>query len=136
MADSIRTVLAIYIIWHPNYSKGSDIAELIRRHFHSERYKNVLGDMELNVFFRSSPAPNAVTPLDIDLDEAVATAVVVLAESTLAEDLAWRKYVDGLISDAEAKGLGSRVFPVKLEEAGLDIGQDIQALRWDPLGRE
>ena len=131
MADSTHTILAVYIVWHPNYSEGSDIAELIRGHFRSGRYKNVLGDVGLSVVFRSSPAPNAAMPLDIDLDEAETTAVVVLAESELAGDSAWRGYVDDLINDAEAKGLGSRVFPVVLEEADLDIGLDVQALRWD-----
>ena len=131
MADSPHTILAVYIVWHPNYSEGSDIAELIRGHFRSGRYKNVLGDVGLSVVFRSSPAPSAATPLDIDLDEAETTAVVVLAESELAGDSAWRRYVDNLIKDAEAKGLGSRVFPVVLEEADLDIGFDVQALRWD-----
>ena len=131
MVDSTHTILAVYIVWHPGYSEGSDIAELIRGHFRNGRYKNVLGDMGLSVVFRSSPVPDAATPLDIDLDEAETAAVVVLAESALAGDPAWRKYVDKLINDAEAKGLSSRVFPVTLEKAGLDIGFDVQALRWD-----
>lgn len=131
MADSTHTILAVYIVWHPNYSKGSDIAELIRGYFRNGRYKNVLGDMGLSVVFRSSSVPDAAVPLDIDLDEAETAAVVVLAESALAGDPAWRKYVDELINDAEAKGLSSQVFPVTLEKAGLDIGFDVQALRWD-----
>ena len=130
MAEATHTMLAVYIVWHPNYSKGLDIAELIRRHFHSERYKNVLGNVELSVFFSNSPAPNSAMPLDIDLDEAETTAIVVLAESELAGDSAWREYVDGLIEATRAKGLGARVFPVVSENAGL-IGIDEQALRWD-----
>ena len=131
MAEATHTILSVYIVWHPNYSKGSDIAELIHGHFRNGRYKNVLGDIGLSVVFRSSPVPDAETPLDIDLDEAETTAIIVLAESALAGDSAWREYVDGLINDAEAQGLGSRVFPVTLERAGLDIGSDVQALRWD-----
>ena len=131
MAESPHTMLAVYIIWHPNYSKGSKIAESIRGHFRNGRYKNVLGNIGLSVVFRSSPVPDAETPLAIDLDDAETTAIIVLAESALAGDSAWRKYVDELINDAKAKGLGSQVFPVTLEKAGLDIGADVQALRWD-----
>ena len=131
MAEATHTILSVYIVWHPNYSKGSDIAELIRKHFRDGRYKNVLGDIGLSVIFRSSPVPDAETPLDIDLDEAETTAIIVLAESVLAGDAAWRKYVDRLIHDAEAKGLGSQVFPVTLEKAGPDIGANVQALRWN-----
>ena len=43
MTDSTRTILAVYVVWHPNYSEGSKIAELVYEHFRSERYKNVLG---------------------------------------------------------------------------------------------
>ncbi len=123
-------MLAVYVVWHPNYPKGSDIAELIRGHFRNGRYKNVLGDVGLSVVFRSSPVPDAETPPAIALDEAETTAVIVLAESALAGDSAWLEYVDCLVNDAEAKGLSSRVFPVTLEKAGL-IGIDEQALRWD-----
>ena len=131
MTDSTRTILTIYVVWHPNYSAGSKIAELIRRHFRSERYKNVSENVELNVFFRSSPAPNAALPLPIDLDEAETTAVVVLAESELVGDSEWVAYIRNLAERIEARGFGSRLFPVMLEEAGLGIEIDQQALRWD-----
>lgn len=130
MADSTRTMFAVYIVWHPKYSEGSKFAELIRGHFRSERYKNVLGDMELNIFFRNNPEPDAETPLGINLDEAESTAVVVFAESSLAGDSAWGEYVENLINDTRSKGLGSRVFPVTLKETG-NIELDVQTLRWD-----
>ena len=131
MADLARAILAVHVVWHPNYSEGSDIAELIFEHFRSERYKNVLGNVDLNVAFHSAPEPNSETPVDIDLSEADTSAVVVLVESSLAADSVLRKYVDGLIDDAIARGFGARVFPVAVEEAGLDVGFDVQALRWD-----
>ena len=131
MTDSNRTILAIYVVWHPNYSAGLEIAEFVRRHFRGERYKNVLGNVELSVVFSSSVAPNAASPLAIDLDEAATTAVVVLAESELVGDSGWVNYIHNLAERTEKKGLGSRLFPVMLEEAGLGIKIDQQALRWD-----
>ena len=131
MTDSTRTILTIYVVWHPNYSEGSEIAELVRRHFHSERYKNVSENVELSVFFRSSPAPNAALPLPIDLDEAETTAVIVLVESELVRDSEWVDYIHDLAERTESIGLGSRLFPVMLEKANLGIEIDLQALRWD-----
>ena len=86
--------------------------------------KHVLGNVELNVFFRSSPAPNAALPLPIDLDEAETTAVIVLAESELVGDSEWVDYVHNLAEHTEDRGFGSRLFPIMLEEAGLDIKID------------
>ncbi len=81
--------------------------------------------------FRSAPAPGSATPLPIELDEAETTAIVVLAESTLVADPAWVGYVCELVDRTEAAGLSSRVFPVAMERAALDIEVDEQALRWD-----
>ena len=131
MVDLARAILAVHVVWHPNYSEGSDIARLIFEHFRSKRYKNLLGNVDLNIAFHSAPEPNTELPVDIDLSEAETSAVVVLAESELAKDSAWRKYVEGLINDANSRGFVARVYPVAVEAEGLDVGFDIQAVRWD-----
>ena len=131
MTDSTRTILAVYVVWHPDYSAGSEIAELVYGHFRSERYKNVLGNMGLSVVFHSSPVPNAVLPPAIDLDGAETTAVIVLSDSKLAGDSEWVNYIRNLAERTEARRFGSQLFPVTLEEKGLDIEIDQQALRWD-----
>ena len=131
MTDSTRTILAVYVVWHPNHVAGSKIAEMVYEHFRSERYKNILGNVGLSVVSRSSPAPNAALPLAIDLDEAETTAVIVLAESELVGDSEWVDYIRNLAERTESRGFGSRLFPVIIEEKGLDIKIDQQALRWD-----
>ena len=131
MTDSTRTILAVYVVWHPNHAAGSKIAEMVYEHFRSERYKNILGNVGLSVVSRSSPAPNAALPLAIDLDEAETTAVIVLAESELVGDSEWVDYIRNLAERTESRGFGSRLFPVIIEEKGLDIKMDEQALRWN-----
>lgn len=130
MTDPNRTILAIYVVWHPNYSEGSKIAELVHKHFRGERYKNVLGNVELRVIFLNSTEPNEASPLAIDLDEAETTAVIVLAESELVGDSGWVDYIHNLAERTKDKGLGSQLFPVMLEEKELDIKIAQQALRW------
>ncbi|MDE3000753.1 MAG: hypothetical protein OXU79_16895 [Gemmatimonadota bacterium] len=125
MADWTRAILAVHVVWHPNFSKRSDIADSVFEHFRSERNKNVLGNVDLNVAFHNAPVPGTETPIDIDLSEAETSAVVVLAESALAADSEWRKHVDGLINEANTRGFGARVFPVVVEKAGLDAGFEI-----------
>ena len=111
------------------------MASQLFRGIESERDKNVSENVELSVFFRSNPAPNAAFPLPIDLDEAETTAVVVLAESELVGDSEWVDYIHNLAERTESIGLGSRLFPVMQEEAGLGIEIDQQALRWDRWSR-
>lgn len=80
-----------------------------------------------------SSRPALCRPLfSVALDEAETTAVVVLADATLAADAAWVNYVQQVSAAAEGAGLGSRLFPVSVEAGVLGSLQvDEQALRWD-----
>ncbi len=131
MSDTARPFLAVYVAWHPAYAEGEQIAQLLHEHFRRKLYENVAGGTGLSVIFRSAPAPGAATPLPIDLNEAETTAIVVLAESNLVKDDAWKAYVHDLGARTEEVGFGARLFPISLEKDALSIGVVQQALRWD-----
>lgn len=142
MSDPTRPFLVVYIIWHPGFHGGAEIAEALREHFRRKLYENVTGGTGLSVIFRSEPAPGCATPLPINLDEARTTAIVVLVEPNLARDSAWVRYVRELVEHTEAAGLGSRVFPVtleqesvlaiKLDERGFPYMGNVPIVRMDP----
>ena len=121
----------LYVAWHPGYVKGAAIAERLYQHFGSHRYRNIVGGAGVSVLFRSASAPKSATPLPIEWDDADATAVVLLVDDVLASDPDWVQYIHGLVGEAEAKGLGARVFPVTMAAGVLKVGLEIQALRWD-----
>ena len=122
---------ALYVAWHPGYEEGAAIAERLHQHFGSHRYRNIVGGAGVSVLFRSTAAPGSATPIPIEWDDADATAVVLLVDDVLASDPDWVQYVHGLVSEADAKGLNARVFPVTVAAGVLDVGLEIQALRWD-----
>lgn len=131
MSEIIRPLLVIYVVWHPDFADGAEIAEALRKHFRRELYENVAGGTGLSVIFRSVAPPNANIPLDIDFNEAHTTAVVVLADRTLAADEQWTQYVRALGENANTVGLHARVFPVSIDRPALaSLGAE-QALRWD-----
>lgn len=132
MPDSTRPFLVVYIVWHPAFAAGAEIAERVREHFRRQLYANVAGGAGLSVIYRSTPPPGETTPLPIALDEADTTAVVVLADVTLAADVTWANYVQQIGAATEAVGLASRLFPVSIEAGALgSLKVDEQALRWD-----
>ncbi len=132
MTDLSRPLLVIYVIWHPDFADGSEIAEVLREHFRRKLYENIAGGTGLSVIYRYSTAPGLTTPLPIDLREAETTAVVVLTDPNLVKDLAWTEYVQELVERTEEAGLGTRVFPVAIESGVLgSLGVAEQALRWD-----
>ena len=115
MADLTNPFLVVYIVWHPDLNGGAGIAEALREHFRRKLFENVAGGTGLSVIYRSVSPPGSATPLQINLDEAETTAIVVLADSKLAADAAWIGYVRELASRTEAASLGTRVFPVSIE---------------------
>lgn len=132
MADSTRPFLVVYVVWHPAFIAGAEIAERVREHFRRQLYANVAGGAGLSVMYRSTPAPGEKIPLPIPLDEAETTAVVVIADPLLAGDADWVGYVQQIGAATEAAGLGSRLFPVSLDASVLGrLKVDEQALRWD-----
>ncbi|MCU0091939.1 TIR domain-containing protein [Pseudomonas koreensis] len=124
--------LVIYVVWHPFFSEGPEIAETLRQHFRRNLYENVAGGAGVSVIFRSAVSPDAEVPISIDLDEAHSTAVVILVDENLSTNQAWIEYVQELAVRTEKKGLGARIFPVSFNQkvlARLNIEE--QALRWD-----
>ena len=131
MPDPTRPFLVLYIVWHPKFAKGSEMAEYLLEHFRRKLYENVAGGTGLSVILRSAPAPGSSVPLPIDLGQAETTAIVLLAESALAEDENWISYVRELEEQTENAGLKSLLFPVAVEPAALEILFEEQALRLD-----
>lgn len=131
MTESTRPFLAVYIIWHPNFAEGPEIAEILRQHFRRELYENIAGGTGLSVIYRYVTAAESDQPLPIDLTEANTSAIIVLADNNLVADGAWINYVKKLSEDAEMFGLGARVFPVEIDVGVLGpLESDEQALRW------
>jgi hypothetical protein len=132
LSKSTRPFLVVYIAWHPDFAHGTSIAEALRRHFRREIYENVAGGTGLSVLYRSVALPDSDSPLSIDLDDAETTAIVVLADSKMAADASWLRYVQELTEQTEEAGLGTRVFPIAIEQTALQaLGIVEQALRWD-----
>ena len=132
--DIVRPPFMLYVAWHPGYANGKAVAERLLHHFGAHRYRNIVGGAGVTTLFRSVNAPASDTPLPIEWDDADATAVVVLMDRALANDQAWTQYVRNLSGEAKARGLGSRVLPIAMEAGALDVGLDLQALRWDQWG--
>jgi hypothetical protein len=132
MGNSSRPFLVLYVVWHPGFVDGPNIAEALREHFRRKLYENVAGGTGLSVIYRSTIAAGEAAPLRIDLSDSEASAIVVLADQSMASDPSWIRYLQELVGRTEAAGLGTRVFPVSIEPNVVgELTLDEQALRWD-----
>ena len=126
-----RPLFALYVIWHPLYPGGREIANRFRMHYSRDLYKIVGEWRGVSVLERNEPVPGAFTPLPIYWDDTEFTAVVALIESMMIDDHEWVKYINDIDQEAQMKGHSVNFFPVIMEPQGIEIGFDKQALRWD-----
>ena len=132
VTDASKPFLVVYVVWHPNFETGAEIAEAVRRHFRRRIFENVSGGIGVSVIFRFVEADGERVPLSIDLAGSEATAIVVLVDSCLAGDESWVGYIHELVERTEDRGLGTRVFPVSMDANSMSaLGLCEQALRWD-----
>jgi hypothetical protein len=131
MALPTRPFLVVYIGWHPSFSAGPTVAAKLYDHFRRKLFENVTGGTGLSVLYRSTPPSGESAPLPIDFEEGETAAVVVLFDQAFASDVAYMLWLKKTAERAEAKGLGTRVFPVAMDEALIRSGVVEQAIRWD-----
>ena len=127
-------LFTLYVMWHPLYQGGREIADRLRMHFGRNFYQAVGEEHGISVFERSEPVPGTLTPLSIKWDDTKFTAVVVLAESTLIDDREWADHVRDIARTAQEKGIPAGFFPVTIDRRGVELGVAQQALRWDCWG--
>ena len=131
MPRSTRPFLVIYVAWHPDFVDGERLARVLFDHYRRNLYENVAGGTGLPVYYRSAPAPGTKTPLDIDLDDAETSAIVLLVDDNWANDPDWVDWAHALTERTEAAGLRARVFPVAIDAGATRMGVAEQAARWD-----
>lgn len=131
MNDVAKPFLAIYVVWHPTFERGPQIAEAILTHFRCNKFKEVSGGNGISVLYRSKPTESSGVPLGIEFDEAETTAIVVLADSNLISDITWLNYVSTLANQTKNIGLSTRIFPVSIETGSITtLNLSEQALQW------
>jgi hypothetical protein len=131
MHPPTRPFLVVYIAWHPSLVDGARLARVLYDHYRRNLYANVAGGTGIPVVYRSEPTPGGTTPLDIDIDDAEASAVVMLIDANWAQDPQWVTWAKELAKRTDEAGLRARIFPVAIDENAIGIGLEEQAARWD-----
>ena len=122
-------LLDIYVVWHPEDSAGSDIADSLIDHFHGTPFSGLIGGA-VEVFVRSAgwrekgdaplPLPY-VEPLPYGVPEAELTVVVPVVglglASALQDEGPWADYIDALLCGAAGNPDTVLVLPVRLSTA-------------------
>ncbi len=124
--------LTIYVVWHPSFKSGSDIAAKIQSRFRRNLLVDVGGSNSISVLLRTSEDP-AQVPLKINFSDSEATAVVALIDENLAQSDFWVSYLQDAVAQTSSQRLTKLVFPVAINEEAYRTGkplEDINFIRW------
>lgn len=122
----------IHVTWHPGCHRAARLAERIRSHFGTHRFRNVVGGAGIHVAFQGTLGSGAPMPLPVNWHVGCPIAIVAMIDRSLAEDAEWVGHLRDLGRRAATQGPGARLFPVVMESGVLDLLElDEQALRWD-----
>jgi len=90
-------LLNVYIVWHPDsQDRCQPLAEALYLTLHRDPDRIFSGGIGIPTYFRGVNAPGQKAPLDIDLEAARHSVVIVLVDDVLVVDRDWEQYIAAL----------------------------------------
>lgn len=124
--NRIKYPLNIYVVWHPDFKIGKDIAEEIYSTFCRD-YKNPLSrGIGIPVYFRYIKLGNN-QPLSISTSEAERNAFILLIDETFFLDDDFRDYIVELNKLVD---VNNRIYPISLCNKAHTIGCNLSHLQF------
>lgn len=123
--SDFKPYLNIYVVWHPDFKDGQNIAEQIYSCFNHDINAPLARGIGIPVYFRSvSASEDVATPLPINLNEAHRSVVIVLINSGLGTPAKkdWQQYIRNLYAEIEESKGNHRMFPVSMTQPALSAG--------------
>jgi hypothetical protein len=123
---SYRPALILYVVWHPRFKRGADLADRIFAHFSRDPAHPTSRGLGIPVRFRNVSASGTTEiPSAVPFDAARRSAVVVLVDDEMTADPAWGGYVQDILQASQAAENRYRLFPVALTRHTKNLGARI-----------
>lgn len=122
--------LLIYVLWHPAFKRGQELAESVYAHFSRDPTRTNARGLGIPVFFRSAAGPGSKTPPLIAVDDAQHTAIIVLVDAEMVIAEGWDVYVEALWQQAGAAPERHRLFPVAFDDTAYQLSPQIGAVNF------
>ena len=130
LAIDTRPLFTIYVVWHPLFAGGQDIARHLFDHYRRDLYRSVIGGAGLPVIYRSMITETGGVPRHIDFDSSELTATVLLIDDYWISDPAWFAWAKELDRASDSSNLRTLVFPIAIVKEALTLDLATNALRW------
>ncbi len=117
-----NTLLIVYVVWHPDFAGGQDLAEYLFKQLCSDPEHPASRGLGIPVRFRTGTTDELPPP--IDFAAAANTVVVVLVDDEMVAAPRWDAYVEDLL-ERRRPGRTDRVIPVGLSSTSMDLSEHV-----------
>ncbi len=142
MEYNYQSPLSIYIVWHPSFNKGHEVADFIYSTFCRDTNNPLNRTIGIPVYYRSHPLRGFHTPKEIPLNNSEYNAIILLIDDYFFNDDEWNSFIKPLIGKINAN---TRIFPIafskyafSFEESKLGTQQyiDVKPIHSDYTEKE
>jgi hypothetical protein len=129
---SFKTPLSVFIVWHPDYSEGQQIADFLYSVLCRVSSKPLMRSIGIPVYFRSISATNASQPIDIDFRESEFTAVIALIDDKFILDSEFRRYIDKISDECNKAKDKRRIYPIAISKNAHKVSSKLSEINFVP----
>ena len=131
MIDLGKPLFTVFVVWHPSFKDGEQIATAIRAHFRQEAFRNASVGLGIDVICRFVPPYGYRVPRAVNLNESQFSAVVILIDSNLACNSDWKQYIQSITERTKNSEFNQVTLPVLIDSGSVNkIALTEQALCW------
>jgi hypothetical protein len=130
---SFKTPLSVFIVWHPDYLEGQQMADFLYSVLCRDSSKPLIRSMGIPVYFRSTRAANAGQPIDINVNESVFTAVIAFVDDKFILDSEFRTYLDKISDECDKATDKRRVYPIAISKNAHKVSAKFSEKNFIPV---
>lgn len=127
---SFKTPLSVFIVWHPDFLEGQQIADSLYSILCRDPTKPLIRSMGIPTYFRNTNMSDTKQPIEIDFSESEYTAVIALVSDEFVIDTSYGNYIDGIFDKCELENERRRVYPVALSKSAYNVSKKFSAINY------
>lgn len=127
---SYKTPLAVYIIWHPDYLEGQQMADYLYSVLCRNPDKPLVRALSIPVYFRNKNKGEENSPIEIDFNESEYTAVIPLITDDFVNDKNYGNYLDQIHDVCNTEKNKRRVYPVALSKYAFNVSAKLSSINF------
>jgi hypothetical protein len=127
---SFKTPLSVFIVWHPDYSEGQQIADFLYSVLCRDSSKPLIRSLGIPVYFRSAKEAGKKQPIKIDFAESEFTAVIALVSDEFVVDKEYGNYLDKIFDECNSISEKRRVYPIAVSKNAFNVSSKLSPINF------